>query len=489
MLWFALHFPYLPIEALFPRLSRPEGGAANGVAAGAGVAVVFRGRIAARDSTAAVAGVMPGQRLSTALGLAPGLVVHERNGAREQAALESLACWAGNFTPQVSLAPPATLLLEIDGCLRLFGGARAIVDLALAGCAEQGYSTAWAVAPTAQGATWLAWSGASCIFSDQAVARAALAALPCAVADWPAEVQSRLQSFGLDRLGELRRLPGAGLRQRLGPDAMEEMARAWGDLPDPRPAFVFPERFTQGLELPCRVEHAGALAFAAQRLFAALTGWLHSRQLAVRTCRLQLTHDDGSRSELLLHLAEPTAEEGRLGRLLREHLARLELAVPVVAIDLAAADVTVWPGSNGQLFAQAVAGEGALACLERLRGRLGEGAVYVLGQCPDYRPEGASQARAPGLPAAPAAVPAGARPLWLLPVPQPLAEQHGRPVRNGSLGLLTRAERLESGWWDAGDPGGLGDVRRDYFIAGDTQGRCLWIFRDSEGWFLHGFFA
>lgn len=33
----------------------------------------------------------------------------------------SLACWAGNFTPRVRIAEGA-LLLEVGGCLRLFGG-------------------------------------------------------------------------------------------------------------------------------------------------------------------------------------------------------------------------------------------------------------------------------------------------------------------------------------------------------------------------------
>ena len=455
----------------------------------AGAAVVTRGRIAACDAVAAAAGVCAGQRLSTALGLAPGLIVHERLGDREQGALDSLACWAGVFTPLVSLAPPATLLLEIGGCLRLFGGAQAIADRAVAGCRGQGYSATWAVAPTAQGALWLAWGGAECLYADQAAAQAALAALPCTLPAWSDEIRDRLLSFGLPRLGDLRSLPSAGLQRRLGPVVLQEMARAWGELPDPRPTFVFPERFFQELELPARVEHAEALAFAAQRLFAALAGWLHGRQLAVRSCRLRLTHDDARRSELPLCLTEPTADEVRLNRLLREHLGRLELLAPVAALGLLAEEVEPWLGSSGQLFAQAAAGEGTLACLERLRGRLGEAVVHLLGQQPDYRPERASVARQPGDKGVPVTVPEGARPLWLLPAPQPLAEQGGRPVRHGPLQLLTRPERLESGWWDAGDPGGRGDVRRDYFIAGDTEGRRLWIFRDSEGWFLHGFFA
>ncbi|MGB4856518.1 MAG: hypothetical protein WBP37_13490, partial [Candidatus Dechloromonas phosphoritropha] len=81
------------------------------------------------------------------------------------------------------------------------------------------------------------------------------------------------------------------------------------------------------------------------------------------------------------------------------------------------------------------------------------------------------------------------RPLWLLPVPQALAERAGSPHWHGPLKLLSRAERLESGWWDEGEKGAAGDVRRDYFVARNPQGQWAWVFRDAQGWFLHGLFA
>ena len=97
-------------------------------------------------------------------------------------------------------------------------------------------------------------------------------------------------------------------------------------------AFVFPERFVAGLELPSRVEYAEGLAFAAQRLFAALAGWLQVRQAWLRSCTLRLTHDDGSTSAPPLRFGEACADEDRFLRLLREHLARLQLAAPVEAL-------------------------------------------------------------------------------------------------------------------------------------------------------------
>lgn len=323
--------------------------------------------------------------------------------------------------------------------------------------------------------------------------QSALAALPCAVAGWPDEVVNRLEAFGLKCLGELRAVPGSGLRRRIGNGPVDELLRAWGEVPDPQPPFIFPESFVSTLELPARVEHAEALAFAGQRLFAALSGWLHGRQRLLRACTLQLTHDDRSQSELVLRFAEPAADDGRFMRLLREHLARLQLAAPVTALRLEADEVVAKPGSSAHLFDQPPAGEGALACLERLRARLGDGAVQALRQVADHRPECATLAhdvvadfRPQSRSTAGAMV---ARPLWLLPPPQALAERAGSPYWHGPLKLLSRGERLESGWWDEGEQGAAGDVRRDYFVARNPQGQWAWVYRDAEDWFLHGLFA
>jgi len=498
MLWLALHFPLLPLEAL-PLRQSPS-------------AVVAHGRVQAGDAEALAAGVCAGQKLSTALGLQPGLRIFERCEAREKQALESLACWAGRFTPTISFVLPDTLLLEIGGCLRLFGGAEAIITAVLAGCAGQSYSTRWAVAPTPLGAGWLARFGAGQIYPESASMQVALAALPCVVPGWPAEVANRLESFGLKWLGDLRKLPGAGLRRRIGNGPVDDLLRAWGDLPDPQKSFVFPESFAIDIELPSRVEHAEALVFAGQRLFAALAGWLHGRQLLVRRCSLQLTHDDEPPTLLALNFAEPAADEGRFVRLLREHLSRLHLKAPVEALRLQADELVDKPGASAPLFEQAAAGEGVLACLERLRARLGEGAVQGLREIADHRPECATRqgdvdsdfGHFPRTALGPAVISmvegsrkkpfAGAsisqsRPLWLLPTPQALAERSGSPQWHGPLKLLSRAERLESGWWDEGEGGAAGDVRRDYFVVRNPLGQWAWVFRNADGWFLHGLFA
>lgn len=440
------------------------------------------------SAAAAAAGVVPGMRLSSALGVAPGLLVHERDPAGERASLQALACWAGRFTPHLCLAPPATLLLEIGGCLRLFGGLESLHAAVREGCAGLGYTLRSAVAPTPLGATWLAWAGDGASLAEPAALRRALGRLPCPVADWGEAVQARLRAFGIATLGEMLALQQAELGRRIGAQPLAELARALGEAPDPRPWFVFPEKFRQALELPAKVEAAEMLAFAGQRLLAALCGWLAARGAGVAECRLQLQQDGGTLLELPLRPAAATRDEDRLGRLLRERLGRLRLAAPVLGLALHAERIVALAGSSGTLFAgERAAAEDALESLERLRARLGEAQVYTLAASADYRPECASVRSGPESVAAEVPPPAGVRPLWLLPAPRPLPEIDGRPHCGGALTLLAGPERLESGWWDEGEA--LGDVRRDYVVAADARGRRLWIYRSAEGWFLHGVFA
>lgn len=89
-----------------------------------------------------------------------------------------------------------------------------------------------------------------------------------------------------------------------------------------------------------------------------------------------------------------------------------------------------------------------------------------------------------------APVPGAVRPVWLLPEPRRLQTDpvYGRPLHQGApLVLMTRAERIEAGWFD----GEL--VSRDYHDAQARDHRRLWVFRERRGgevrWYLHGVFG
>lgn len=198
-------------------------------------------------------------------------------------------------------------------------------------------------------------------------------------------------------------------------------------------------------------------------------------------------------------------------RLLSLQLERVPLTARVDTIQLLAEELVDPVEQNAVLFepnGHSGGGEGVGPCLARLRARLGDGAVQIPHCQPDYRPEMATHLMdAISPPVLKRKVTAGSefpsgrlhpllplRPLWLLPTPKLLPTDQERPRWQGCLQLLSRAERIESGWWDEGERDSRGqaqpgDVRRDYFVAANPGGQWLWIFRDASGWYLHGFFA
>lgn len=498
MLWLALYLPRLPLEA-FPRRPPPS-------------AIVSRERIVVADEAAATAGVLPGMRLSGAWALLPELHVEQRDEAREQAALARLACWAGSFTSDVCLLPPQTLLLEVAGSLRLFGGAPLFFAAVVEGCRGQGFAAQAALAPTPLAAQWLAMAGNDAPCLDPADLPRRLGALSLdvlAALNLSAQNHARLSGFGARSIGDVLRLPRAGLARRLGVAFVTDLARALGELPDPRARFVFPERFAERLELPARVENALALGFAGRRLIAVLCGWLAARSGGISECTFEFEHERGARQRpatlLTLGLTGSTRNAERIGRVLVERLQRLELPAAVEVLTLRAESPEPLAGRTGSLFAGAggggqgaAANEAIAALVERLQARLGAERVHSLAVAAEHRPEKVSQPVAP-MPLAhrkpsdkshsaapPVCVP---RPLWLLSQPQALRELGGCPQRGGPLQLLAGPERIESGWWDAGEAGAIGEVRRDYFIVMSQCSEWLWIYRSEAGWFLHGFFS
>jgi protein ImuB len=527
MLWLSLLFPQFPLEVLAVGSMRQASAVHTG-----SVAVIADEKILVVDATAREAGVAPGMRLAAAWARQPQLIVLERRSDLEAATLKRLACWAGGFTPDVCLCDESSLLLEIEGCLRLFGGLETLLNQILVGLAAQGFAVRHAIAPTPMAANWLAQVGgdkAPCLDAGQV--RQVIADLPVAVLASSPEIAARIHAFGLQRIGDLLALPRAALMRRIGAAPLLALSKALGELPDLRQRFVFPDQFCETLELPSRIEHAGALLYAGQRLVAALCGWLANRASGVATCLLYLEHERGrdkaeSASCIELRFAEPTRDPSRITRVLRERLERLRLPSSVLIMRLEATSAEALPGRDGQLFSRASSGAGSSAMgaigtlVERLQARLGEGSVMQLEPVADHRPEcasrlvpwsaiddpttrrratngvGAPRSGHPAMQSSPA--PTGEigphadtapRPLWLLPKPEALNEINGRPQRYGPLELMSGPERIESGWWDAQEQDAVGDVQRDYFVARSTRYEWLWIFRAEAGWFLHGVFA
>jgi protein ImuB len=478
MLWVALRFPSLALEALLRGHALRE-------STGIPWAIADGRKVLACNAQANALGVRPAMGLAAAWALAPRLRVQPRDEATEREALEGIAAWACSFTPHVSLEPPQGVLMEVEGSLRLFHGLASLIDRMRSGLEEMGFSATLAAAPTARGAWWLAIAGGEELIMDPALLETALAVLPVSAACSDPDALDFLRSIGVTTIEGLLVLPREGIGRRLGRGLLDSLERALGTAPEPRAMFVPPVRFAAKLELHGAVEHAEGVLFAARRLLVQLEGLLVARQAGVRRFFLVLLHRSARSRVVEVGLASPGRESERFMQLLREKLSMIVLVEPVEAIRIEAADFEPLHGYTAGLFRDTrIEGEGWIRLIERLQARLGGDAVHGIGLQPEHRPERAWRVLGANerLPREGAST--GARPLWLVEPPRRLKEADGMPRDGGRLELLAGPERIESGWWD-----GEG-VARDYFIARAPSSALLWIFRErGGGWYLHGLFA
>jgi protein ImuB len=412
--------------------------------------------------------------------------------------LEKLAARAQRFTPRVSLEPPDGLVLEVRGSLHLFGGADDLCRRVREDCATLSRPVDVALAPTALAALAGARSGDAFVVTDPARLVGRLSSLPLAALRWEQDVLERLVHIGVRTVGQVLRLPRAGFARRFGAAQLAALDRLTGRRADPRVDFRPRERFRTRFEPSYELEHHEAILAALAGPLAELERFLRSRQCGITELSVCLHHRDAPPTRCVLSLASPELDAGRLGDLLAEKLAVLVLPEPVRRCELRSGALVPWAAASNSLWQPGehggAAGGESPAFLERLRTRLGVESVHGLELVAEHRPEAAWRAAASEVALArrdskqrPAPSPKShERPLWLLPQPQLLETVGGRPHRHGPLQILSEPERIETGWWD-GD-----DVARDYYVARDSRGVKLWVYRERappHRWYLHGVFG
>jgi len=423
------------------------------------------------------------------------------------ATLQRLCVHAQQFTSLVSMEMPNALLLEINGSVRLFGSLERLHACIDAAWAQLKLCAHSAIAPSTLAALWFARSAQRVLIEDPGSLAGALAQLPLTCTGWDAERLKTLRAMGVTRVGELLRLPRAGLARRFGPAAMLDLDIALGRQAAPRRVFVRRERFRERCDFEAQIETVAYLLKALEPLVARCARFLRERQAGVQALELRLRHRARPVTRLRLGLASITSEQRRLTDVLIHQLSRLELAAPALSMELLSGPLQPLSAASLDVFApvRVAGGDSAPQLVERLRARLGEEAVYGLCSIPEHRPEAAWQRvrelslEPPGRAGAQPTrrrIPAQSRmhelpehgmprPVWLLDVPVLLAAPPVQPPRQAGLILEQGPERIESGWWDGRD------VARDYYIARRTGGARLWVFqeRQSKGWYLHGVFA
>jgi protein ImuB len=485
--WFAIHLRGWQLHAALAALSDNERVLLNSKP----LAIVEgdrRATLVACNSLAHARGMRPGHSLNASIALCAETQFLTRNLDSEASLLKVLATHCGRYTSMVSIEPPNELLLEVRGSIKLFGGINALIEKIHADLCSLGLTPQTAMAPTAQSALWLSRVATRPIVIKPLDLIAMIGRLPVSYLCWPADIELRLARFGVLIVGDLLRLPRAGLSRRIGHERLAELDCATGRHRQVRRGYRSAESYRDRVLLDFEIETTGLLSTIVEKRFARLNRYLAKRTLVTDRVHIELDHRDRATTPVVIGLAWPTSDTSHLTKLMHEHLEKVALPAPVTEIVIRVDRLLPQPSTSRELFGRQLldsvtsSSEAQARLLEQLCSRFGADTVQQIKVQPDYRPEFANalEPAAISTTASPPEIPGSLapRPLWLLP-PKALHSERGHKVVSGP-------EAIEAGWWD-GSP-----VLREYFHVKSARGALAWVFRDSQEprmRFVHGLFG
>ncbi len=502
----AVVLPDLPLQRVLR--ARPPAGA---------LAVVWEGLVRHATAPALAAGVRPGDSLVQARAACADLEAVPLDAAADRAALRALAEALLALAPVVEVAPPDAVLLDAAGA-RLSGSDPAEAERVLAGrvlalCADMGFRGRIAVADGKGVAIALARHAGrerTRVPSGPGEGARALAPLPLAALDLPAEVAGWLSAVGVEDVGALAALPAETLAHRFGAAGAAAGRLARGVDPRPLVPFVsetFPrERWDLEGEVGV-LESAEPVIFAAKRLADRVAARLVGRGLGASRLRLTLLLDPRGEERVDLPLSRPGADAAAWLAPLRERLAGLRLPAPVRALEFAVVEAAEVPAEQLAVGDRPEVARALDVALSRLAARLGERSLFAAEAADRHRPEaayretpfrhggagrgGGAGPQQPRSPPESPPEPQPERPTRLLDPPRPIVAL-GEGGRLTSLRIegavravlaLSGPERLAGEWWN--EP-----FDRDYYRVRLEGLGETWIYRDGRDgrlW-LHGLF-
>lgn len=496
-IWLCLHFDQLPLE-VFTR--------SMGDDRQQPVVVIERHRICRLNQAARDIGIAPGNNMDTAYTLSEQIVGFERDTDKESRHLAHLAQWAYQFTPNISIKAPESLLLDITGCLKLFKGLDSLAEQIETSLNGLGYHPATGVnrTPLAALAVAKAEEGSLSSAKGNTVA-SSLADLPVTCLSVDIKITEALGQMGINTIGRLLALPADGLSRRFGVFFVDYLTRLIGDKPDPQKLIAPEPKFFSEITFLADVTNTQALIFPIRRLLSELCDFLDKRQLCINRLNWTLSHRSHPTKHLSIHLANPENDSAVFMSLIQLKLDQLDDVKEVDNISLivhrffAAGPLskdlfhgTRYQRKEGNMDAN------ASHLLNLLNTRLGPGTCYGLSQANDHRPENAWRPIHVGQKRWQPAhdEDENPRPVFLLDTPRPLHSAGGYPCLGGQLELLKGPERIDFGWWDESSISK--PIARDYYVARQKSGALFWIFNrpgddpnnsSNRRWYLQGIFS
>jgi protein ImuB len=517
----SLWLPRLPIDRIKRQLWQSDAAPANLPS----IVVAKQNnalQIFALDDAAARLGLEVGLPLANARAICPQLRVFDADEAADASALNAIACWCDRFTPLVALDSPHGLLLDITGCVHLFGGEVAMMRLMCDVLTAQGFAVSAAIAGTAVCARTLTRHAHGRIVREGEEADA-VRPLPVWALGADAAITTGLRRAGLKTIGDVACRARHEITARFGAAFTTLLQQALGqsDAPisplKPLPDYIVEKRFAEP------VATDGVISATLSRLAEMLVTAMDRQGKGARRLEARFFRTDGAVRTIVIDTGQPVTKSGVIDQLFSERLDALNDPLdPGFGFDLirlSASRTEIVVQQQRDLDANVHDNDELAALIDRIAARIGGRRVVVHLPQNTHIPERAVLA-APAqhhLAAAAQAVwPARAegepplRPLRLFERPEQIKViaqvPDGPPARfvwRRATHAVVRAEgpeRVAMEWWRA-----QGEMlTRDYFRVEDKAGLRFWLYRDGlydreieqqagqavqPNWFMHGLFA
>ena len=294
----------------------------------------------------------------------------------------SLVQCAGAFSPRVEKTGAGTVVFDVDGLERLFGGYAEIANRIRDDAKRRSLEANIAIAANADAAVCaaLGFAGISVIPSGTEAAR--LRDLPVAVLSPSPEILETLARWGIRTLGAFAKLPAVQISERLGQEGVQLHKRAQGAGKRPIVPYTDPERFVETMELDYDIAAIEPLTFILARLLEQICSRLRSRNLGTHEIRLAL-----GTNVRILRLPLPVRNAKLLAKLFILDLEAHPPGMAVQRVEVEAMPVKPRVVQNGLFVPAAPEPEKLELTLARLKAVVGEENVGAPEVLDTHRPD------------------------------------------------------------------------------------------------------
>jgi protein ImuB len=478
-------------------------------------------RLTAVDRTASLLGLNGGMPLADARALVPGLTVADAAPEADARILAELADWCSRYGPWVAADGDDGIRLDITGCAHLFGGEMAMLRDMGHRLRAFGFTVQGAVADTPAAAWgWARYRPKKRSPLLKPGETEPLLSLPIAALRLDPDSIDTLRVLGLNCIGEVAALPRGPLTQRLGDGVLHRLDRLFGRAAEPISPRPIAEPWISRIIFAEPIGRREDIDAVTARLVGHLCHQMTEKGQGARRLVLTFYRVDGGVQHIAIGTSSPSHAPNHIVRLFAERLDTVEPGFGIEAIALEATETEpLSPLQSAFSAADEIDAVALAGLIDRLQNRLGPNRVVQLVPVESHVPERAeiqkfahgpslsrgrgrgslrSNGRVRGLFAS--SPMKSARPLTLLPIPEPI--EAIAPVPDDPplsflwhkvryrIAFADGPERIGPEWWLP-----MKARPRDYYRVEDVAGRRFWLYREGlygaaepPRWFLHGFF-